>query len=173
MSAQLPEPLWTRENLPSSVSKYCDAFMGEFPQVEWIQSDYPYGGSSSTSFKRVRLVETNKWYARFEGLGHGCWCPRRDGILSNLTADLLAAAEFLGGQMLTHGSSGLPGGIGADSRIVWLGLLDGGVGVEVLVSEHEVTNRVSAYQRTSIRGAKAYCALVESLGFEPPRVAKH
>jgi hypothetical protein len=160
--------LWKPENPPRSVDKYMSAFMGEFSQVEDLESDFPYEGKASSTFRQIRTPEQNKWFTRFEGLGEGCWVPKRDSILNNLTADLLAAAEFLGGEMHTQGSSALPGGIGADGRFIWMKLLDGGVGVEVLVSEHEYTNRVSGFQRTTIRGAKAYRALCEFLGFDSP-----
>ena len=171
LSDNPPEKVfWDAENPPRSVAKYLSAFGGEFDQVTEVESDFPHEGKASSAFRQIRTPEHKKWYTRFEGLGEGCWAPKRDGILNNLTADLLAAAEFLGGEMHTRGSSGLPGGIGADGRFIWMKLLDGGVGVDVLVSEHEYTNRVSGFQRTTIRGPKAYRALCEFLGFDsPPR----
>jgi len=170
MTAEEPREkvFWDPENPPRSVAKYLSAFMGEFDQVTEVASDFPYDGKASSAFRKIRTPEQNKWYTRFDGLGEGCWAPKRDGILNNLTADLLAAAEFLGAEMHTRGSSALPGGIGADGRFIWMKLLDGGVGVDVLVSEHEYTNRVSGFQRTTIRGPKAYRVLCEFLGFDAP-----
>jgi hypothetical protein len=167
LAEELPEKVfWDPENPPRSVAKYLSAFMGEFDQVTEVESDCPYDGKASSVFRQIRTSERNKWYTRFDGLGEGCWAPKCDGILNNLTADLLAAAEFLGGEMQTTGSSALPGGIGADGRFIWIKLLDGGVGVDVLVSEHDYTNRVSGFQRTTIRGPKAYRVLCEFLGFD-------
>jgi hypothetical protein len=47
-----------------------------------------------------------------------------------------------------------------------VGLLDGGVGVEVVFWEHDRTNRVHACQRTTVRGPRAYRVLTEFLGFD-------
>jgi hypothetical protein len=49
---------------------------------------------------------------------------------------------------------------------VWVALLDGGVGVEVAVWESQHTNKPKARQRTTIRGPRAYRALLELLGFD-------
>ena len=61
---------------------------------------------------------------------------------------------------------------------MWVALLDGGVGVEVVLSEHEYTNRVHAGQRTTIRRPKLSRALLEFLGFKwsnrkPPGEKEH
>lgn len=103
---------------------------------------------------------------RFEGKGPGCWTMRADRELNDLTADLLAAADALGGKLEKESSSSSPGGIGVDSGTVWVAFLDGGVGVEVVLCEDEYTNRVKALQRTTIRGPRAYRALLELLGFD-------
>jgi hypothetical protein len=97
------------------------------------------------------------------------WEPRRQGILSSLTADLLAAAQALGGRLHVRVSPGSPGGFHAEGGDVWVELLDGGVGVEVEISEHQTTNRVHAAQRTTILGAGAFRALTRTLGFDHVR----
>jgi hypothetical protein len=131
-----------------------------------MESNYPYHGPASSSFRRLTRVDPRETYDRFEAFGIGCWTLRRDKILNDLTADLLAAADFLRGAMKSNASSAGPGGMGVDSSKVWVSFLDGGVGVEVQLYEHERTNRVSGTQRTTIRGAKAYRALLEVLGFD-------
>jgi len=130
-----------------------------------MKSEYPYQGLASTAFRRVTTIPRHEGYDRFEGKGTGCWGLRRDSMINPLTADLLAAADAIGGQTVYASSSALPGGIGADAGEVWVPLLDGGVGVEVVVWESETTNRVFARQRTTIRGPHAYRALAELLGF--------
>lgn len=44
--------------------------------------------------------------------------------------------------------------------------MDGGVGATVRLSEDQWTNRVSITHRTTIRGPRAYRALLEILGFD-------
>jgi hypothetical protein len=151
--------------LTPSVSKYFRTYRGEF-RTNWMQSDYPYGRKAHQTFRQVLYMGSYEASQRFEGKGIGCWALRSDRILNNLTADLLAAAEALGGHLETKSSSSLPGGIGANSGMVWVALLDGGVGVEVELCEHEYTNRMQASQRTTIRGPRAYRALLELLGFD-------
>jgi hypothetical protein len=103
---------------------------------------------------------------RFEGRGEGCWAPRRNHFPNCLTADLFAAGDLLGGKQESKFSSAMPFGLGADSGAVWVSLLDGGVGVEVVMWEHEYTNRIHGRQRTTVRGPTAYRALLELLGFD-------
>lgn len=160
-----PKQLWSQKSPIPSVSEYFDSYMGEF-NTDWINSKYPYGGKASAAFRQVIKMDDYEASQRFESKGKGCWALRSDEILNNLTADLLAAAETLGGKLEAESSSSMPGGIGADSGSVWLALLDGGVGVEVILWEHQFTNRVSARQRTTIRGPKAYRSLLELLGFD-------
>jgi len=162
-----PIALWSRDNIPSSVNEYLYSFRGEFSD-EAVESDYPYNGVSTSFFRKLLKIQPYDRFDRFQGIvsGIGCWTLRTNHILNNLTADLLAAAELLGGTFKTHSSSASPGGIGADSSDIWVSLLDGGIGVQVLVWEHETTNRVSTSQATTIRGSKAYRALLELLGFK-------
>ena len=160
-----PKSLWSQKSLTPSVSNYFAAYLGEF-DTDWIESDYPHQGPPSDAFRRLTRINSHDGYDRFKGKGIGCWGLRRDRTLNPLTADLLAAADALGGKLESESSSALPGGIGADSANVWVALLDGGVGVEVVLSEHETTNRVLARQCTSIRGPRAYRSLLECLGFK-------
>jgi hypothetical protein len=159
-----PDTLWTQNEPSPSVGLYLRSFRGEF-DTDSIESEYPYQGLASKAFRRVTTIPRREGYGRFEGQGNGCWGIRMDSILNPLTADLLAAADALGGQTAFESSSALPGGIGADAGDVWVPLLDGGIGVEVVVWESESTNRVLARQRTTIRGPHAYRALAELLGF--------
>jgi hypothetical protein len=160
-----PTTLWLHEAPSPSVDKYIDAHRGEF-NTDWIESGYPYVGPAASCFRRLTKINPCEVYDRFEGQGIGCWTLKRDKILNELTADLLAAGDFLKGKMKTDSVSSAPGGIGAESSKVWVSFLDGGVGVEVLLCEHERTNRVQGTQRTTIRGPKAYRALLELLGFD-------
>ena len=160
-----PKTLWSQKSPTPSVSEYFDTYMGEF-STDWIDSCYPYGAKASAAFRQVLKMGEYEASQRFEGKGNGCWALRSDGILNDLTADVLAAAEALGGKLETASSSSMPGGIGADSGTVWVSILDGGVGVEVVLCEHEYTNRMEAHQRTTIRGPRAYRALLELLGFD-------
>jgi hypothetical protein len=160
-----PETLWTHDDPTKSVEKYLDAHRGEF-DTEYIESAYPYNGSASKYFRRVVTINPREGYERFEGRGIGCWTLKSDRILNDLTADLLAAADLLGGKNASKSGSSLPGGIGIDSDEIWVSLLDGGVGVDVHLLEHETTNRISGYQRTTIRGPRAFRVLLELLGFD-------
>jgi hypothetical protein len=160
-----PTTLWLHEAPTISVDRYIDAHRGEFSTNRMV-SRYPYHGPPSALFRRLTRIPAHEAYDRFEAHGMGCWTLKRDGILNDLTADLLAAADFLRGKVQADGSCSGPGGIGLDSSKVWVAFLDGGIGVEVQLYEHQSTNRVSGTQRTTIRGAKAYRALLELLGFD-------
>ena len=160
-----PKSLWNQKSLTPSVSKYFAAYRGEF-DTDWIESNYPYQGPPSDAFRRLTKINSYEGFGRFEGKGIGCWGLRGDRTLNPLTADLLAAADALGGKLESESSSEYPRGMGADSAKMWVALLDGGVGVEVVLWEHEYTNRVHARQRTTIRGPRAYRSLLEFLGFK-------
>jgi hypothetical protein len=162
---QRPRTLWSQESPTPSVSKYFNTSQGEFDTDE-IDSYYPHGGKASVVFRQVLKMGDYEASQRFESKGNGCWALRSDRILNDLTADVLAAAETLGGKLETTSSSSMPGGIGADVGTVWVALLDGGVGVEVVLCQHEYTNRMEAHQRTTIRGPRAYRAVLELLGFD-------
>ena len=160
-----PNVLWS-QNLPSpSVSRYFNTYKGEFYTDE-IESNYPYTGKPSWAFRQVLKMDDYETSQRFEGKGDGCWALQSDRILNNLTADLLAAADALGSNPETESLSSMPMGIGAEYGTVWVALLDGGVGVKVVLCENEYTNRMEARQRTTIRGPRAYRALLELLGFD-------
>ena len=161
--SQRPQTLWRQESPTPSVRKYFRTYQGEF-DTQAISSDYPYEGEASRYFRQVLRMKEYEADQRFEGKGNGCWALRSDRILNNLTADVLAAAEALGGKLETKSVSAMPGGIGAAGATVWLALLDGGVGVDVVLCEHETTNRMRAQQRTTIRGPRAYRALLQLLG---------
>lgn len=165
MSPSETDGLWTQESPTPSVDRYISLHRGEF-DIEDIQSDYPYGGKASGYFRRINAESEWSPFDMFKGQGEGCWVLRRDAILNNLSADLLAAADLLNGKSASSGISGMPGGIGIESGKVWVSLLDGAVGVELHISEHEYTNRVSGRQRTTIRGPLAYRVLLEFLGFD-------
>ena len=157
--------LWQPKSPPPGISEYIGSFGGEFYD-EGLESHYPYSGKASAVFRRMVKIEEFEASERFEGKGTGCWALRRDPILNDMTADLIAAAEILGGRLGAHGESSFPGGIGAESSTIWVDVLDGGVGVKVVMWEHQYTNRVHARQRTTIRGSNAYRALLELLGFD-------
>ena len=163
MKGHRPETLWTQNSLTPSVRKYIDAFGGEF-SAEFMESEFPYRGRSSDAFRRITKVDPSEHDERFEGRGHGCWALKRDHILNPLTADLLAAADVMGGKAETDSASTFRSHV--EWGKVWVSFLDGGVGVEVVLSEHETTNRVHASQHTTIRGPRAYRTLLEFLGFD-------
>jgi hypothetical protein len=157
--------LWRREFLLTSVQSYLAAFKGEF-DTTGIDSGFPYRQrQASMDFRRITRM--NAWEAseRFEDKGKGCWGLHDDDIVNGITADLLAAAELLGGRIENRRLSGSPGGIGCDTTALWISLLDGGVGVFVSLGQDEETNEMEAHQRTTIRGARAYRALLELLGY--------
>lgn len=161
----MPDSLWTHESPTPSVEQYLSLHRGEF-DTDLIESGFPYSGKASGSFRR--FIPESEWtyFDMFKGCGEGCWVLRRDGILNDLSADLLAAADYLKGSSSSSSISGMPGGIGVESGKVWVALLDGGVGVELQVGEDEYTNRVSGSQRTTIRGPMAYRVLLEFLDFD-------
>ena len=161
---QRPKALWTHKNAPNSVQSYFDAHQGEF-ELRRMKSSYPYEGSPWKKFRELKEINHYEGFKRFEGRGEGCWEPFPDKIRSGCTADLLAAAELMRGDLVPSGTYGTPGGFGIDERDVWVGFLDGGIGVEVQVGQDEDTNRPFGWQRTTIRGALAFRCLLEVLGF--------
>ena len=165
MSKKLKKVLWNQKNLSPSIQNYFDAYMGEF-NTDCVDSNYPYSAKISEKFRRITKIEGYEEDIRFEGKGTGCWTLRNDHELNSLTADLMACADLLGGLIEKKSSSSLPRGIGADSDKLWISFLDGGVGVHVLIWEHEFTNRVYAKQKTTIRGPIAFRTLCCFLGFE-------
>ncbi len=158
-----PQELWTQENPTPSVAAYFDAHDGEFDTSE-VESKYPYHGPASYWLRRLVKFKPDLGFHRFKGRGVGCWGAISDKILSGLTADLLAAADLLGGAQVAGSVSGPPGGFGMDQHEVWVPLLDGGVGVEVQIMQDEYTNKVQGRQATTIRGFRAYRVLLELLG---------
>ena len=161
-----PDALWTHENQTPSVESYFDAHQGEF-YVEGVKSAYPYRGFEwEHEFEELENIDPSEGYHRFEGRGSGCWVLCEDEIENSLTADLLAAADLLGGAGEAGGIHGPPGGFGIDQQGVWVGLLDGGVGVEVHIGQDEYTNAPEGWQRTTIRGALALRCLLQFLGFD-------
>jgi hypothetical protein len=161
-----PNVLWTHTAPTRGVERYLSAHRGEF-RLRGMKSRSPYSGDAVRSFRELREVNPYEGYHRFaKGAGEGCWMLIKDKIRNNLTADLLAAAEALSGQVATNATYGPAGGYGVDTGEVWVGLLDGGVGVEVHVGQDDETGRPEGWQRTTIRGPKAYRCLLELLGFD-------
>lgn len=158
------DPLWTPDDPPPGVRAYIRAHY----EFDWnlISSDYPYEGVRwSDRFKSSPRCD--RYGIPKPTLGHG-WRPRRDHILNNLTADLIAAAELLGVGAEIETAGGWPGGLGAEGVVVSIPLLDGELSVAFTMSEHQTTNRVHAWQVTLVTGPLALRALVELLGFSPP-----
>ena len=162
-----PDMLWSEESIPESVDEYIASYMGEF-DTDMIQSGYPdfYLGKASNAFRRVTKVDYADKELRFVGRGRGCWTLRRDHPLNDLTADLLAAAEALGGTLEWRENGSSAGSFGADSSRMWISLLDGGVGASVVVWQHQNTNRLHVQHRTTVRGPRAYRVLLELLGYD-------
>jgi hypothetical protein len=161
---------WSADALPTAIARYLRAFQGEF-DVREVASELPYCGPPSAQFRRSqhdgeRIARFHRFATRRRTV---FWEPRRHAILNPLTADLLAAAQALGGRLHARGSSAGPFGFHAGGCDVWVELLDGGVGVEVEITEHQTTNLVHAAQRTTILGAAAFRALTRTLGFEHVR----
>lgn len=158
---------WNTQNPPEAVSCYTNPFELEF-SVEDLCSEVPYRGPVSGKFRRSATSELDRsGFHRFTNRHPTViWEPRSHQIINPLTADLLAAAEALGGELHRRGSPAGPFGIHASGTDVWIGLCDGGVGVEVNVWESETTNRVFARQRTTIHGAAAFRMLTRALGFD-------
>ena len=163
MANELTKPLWSRSSPPDCVVQYQNCFDGEF-DVSALASDFPYAGSSSVRFRAASKESDRSGFDGFQGRGIGCWRLVREGIINNLTADLLAAAFCLNGK--TYSEKSPSGMFHASGNDLWVELLDGGIGVEVLIGEDERTNRVYARQRTTIRGAKCFRALLMYLGFD-------
>jgi hypothetical protein len=158
--------LWDATDRPVSVKKYLSAQWELDPS--YMQSAYPYAGPVNLSFRRTNAKDRQRYLDEGGAPLVPTWCLRRDRVCNELTADLLAAAERLGGVVHARRDAGLPGGIGAEGGVVWVELLDGGVGVVTSLVESEYTNRVSGRQRTVITGPMAFRALLEVLGFDQP-----
>jgi hypothetical protein len=158
--------LWNATDRPVSVKKYLSAQWELDPGD--LESAYPYAGPVNRSFRRTNAKDRQRYLEEGGAPLVPTWCLRRDHVCNELTADLLAAAEHLGGVVHARRDAGLPGGIGAEGGVVWVELLDGGVGVVTSLVESEYTNRVSGRQRTVITGPIAFRALLEVLGFDQP-----
>ena len=160
-----PKVLWTHTAPTRGVERYLSAHRGEF-RLRGMKSRFPYSGDAVRAFWELHEINPYEGYHRFaKGASEGCWMLIKDKIRNNLTADLLAAAEALSGAVATNATYGPAGGYGVDTGEVWVSLLDGGVGVEVQVGEDDETGRPEGWQRTTIRGPKAYRCLLELLGF--------
>ncbi len=159
-----PKFLWRDKSIPKSVHSYIDAFSGEIDF--YSDSAYPYQGPPSKRFKQIKpkLVD-NAPASNEQPIGK--WALKSDRAPNSLTADLLAAAEALGGKPDAGGLSSMGA---ADSNWLQIQLVDGGVFVHVTLSEHPTTNRVSANQRTRVRGSRCYRLLLELLGFDQPPI---
>jgi hypothetical protein len=158
-----PKILWRQENATPSIYAYFDAIGGEF-DTDYIASCYPYSGPAGKVFRPPAKDDAGRSY-RFEGKGTGVWVLVKDHFLNDTTADLLAAADYLGGDIEYHEQGAGPGGIGAEWGSVWVPLLDGGIGVQTLATEDQYTNEMTGGQFTTIRGPRAFRALCEFLGF--------
>lgn len=160
-----PDTLWSRQDLPTSIDAYFDAHQGEF-SLSRVKSRFPYAGNPWKQFRELTEINPYDGYHRFKNKGAGCWELVRDKIRNAVTTDLLAAADILSGETSRLGINGQPGGIGIDQNEVWVGFLDGGVGVEVQIGQDEYTNRPEGWQRTTIRGPRAFRCMLELLGFD-------
>ena len=159
-----PKYLWQHGSIPQSIESYGAAFSGEIDF--FIDSGYPYQGPASRRFKQIKSKPTESGQTPSdEPLGE--WALKNDRAPNSLTADLLAAAEALGGNTDLGGISCLGG---ADSSWLRMELLDGEVYVEVSLSEHPNTNRVRADQTTKLRGSRCYRVMLELLGFDQPPI---
>jgi hypothetical protein len=154
--------LWTKESPTPSVKQYIDGTSAEFPYF-LFESAFPYQGLASSEFRFIRDVKKQFPYFRFSFNHTGGWKLRRDRFQNNVTADVLAAADFLGGKMKSDSFAYMSGLEGDD---IFIPLLDGGVTAYVRIVEHGVTNNLSGYQGTFIWGTLAYRALTAFLGFE-------
>ncbi len=173
MTKRTPLPLepWCPNSMPDAVRRYVRPFRVEFDMWE-VGSDLPYSGPASALFRRSSGRRTDRsGFHRFAKLKswHGLWEPRDQDILTAVTADLLATAHALGGRLCFQSSPSGPGGVHAEADDVWVALLDGGVGVEIELREHQTTNRVTARQRSTIRGAAVYRAVTRAMGFDHMR----
>jgi len=161
-------PRWQRSKPPQAVQRYIGAYLGEFDTRD-LCCDLPYGGAvSGLICGRKDGADQHGAFHRFSTLRPWAfyWEPRRQGIINNFTADLLHTASCLGGRLCYKGSPAGPGGIHAEGNDLWIGFEDGGVGVEVSVVEHQNTNRMSASQRTTIRGAHVLRLVTRAMGFD-------
>jgi len=161
-----PKALWTPINTTPSVNRYLNYYGNEFA-TDFIKPNYPYEGPASKTFRKISNLDYSRdWERRLEEMGNGCWAVRRDEMLNPLTADLLAAADLLGGVQHRNSSSAAYGGMGVDESIQCVYLLDGGVGVVIRFYEDDRTNSVEASEQTTIRGPRTYRVLTELLGFD-------
>lgn len=164
------EAAWSLNSISPGVDAYF-SILRRVQKTDHIKSRYPNCGKAYEDFRLV--TKMSDWEARnsFEGKCHGCWTLRMDPWWRNSreedTADLLAAAEALGGQLAEKLPLCHPDGSGVvDIRRVWVALLDGGVGASVELYQDESTNQIQARQRTTIIGPTVYRALLELLGFD-------
>ena len=99
----------------TSVQSYLAAFKSEFDTTV-IDSGFPYRQRhASMDFRRITKMNAWEVSERFEDKGKGCWGFDDDDIVNEITADLLAAVELLGGRIQNRRLSGSPGGIGCDT----------------------------------------------------------
>ncbi|MDC0299724.1 hypothetical protein OAM00_02970 [Verrucomicrobia bacterium] len=148
--------------MPKSVSDYLDAFDGEFDDSV-VESDYPYRGSASNVFQyRKEMVSESSPLNKI----CNCWVLKDEYALNSLTADILAAAELMGGVQTHEFSPESPAGVHSNLCRIEIALLDGGVDLVLKLWEDEATNKMQAEQRTTIRGTRAFCALLDFLGFD-------
>ncbi len=159
---------WRRTNPPQAVKRYIDTFLWEFDTDE-LCCELPYRGALSDRIcGRKDRADPHGPFHRFSALRPWgfYWEPRRQSIINNFTADLLHTAFCLGGRLCYEGSPAGPGWIHAEGNDLWIGFDDGGVGVEVIMTEHHNTNRMSASQRTTIRGAHVLRLVTRAMGFD-------
>ena len=160
---------------PRSVRAYFGLHRGELVLVDfqderdaWMESPHPRDGNLQAEDVQRVPAEQASLSNHFPGRGEGCWTLAYDYPGSWSTALVLAVGSALGGKLTTTRSSGMPGGIGADSGEVWLAFLDGGVGVRLDLCQDEVTNAIEGFQTTTIRGPAALAAVFDALRFELP-----
>ncbi len=154
--------LWAKESSTQSVKQYIDGTSAEFPYFSF-KSLFPYQGLPSSEFCFIRDVKKQFPHFRFSFKHVGGWKLRRDSFQNNVTADILAAADLLGGKLKSDSGAYMSG---LEQDDIFVPLLDGGVTVYVRIVEHGVTNNLRGYQGTFIWGTLAYRALTTFLGFD-------
>jgi hypothetical protein len=160
-----PVELWTIGAPSPSVKTYIDGIRSEFSLNYSFKSSFPYSGLASKKFRFVRDAKEQFFYFPFPFKNAGCWKLRQDGFQNNLTADVLAAVDLLGGNSKSNSFAYMaPSGLEGDNIVI--PLLDGGVTVYLRIVEHSVTNNVRGYQGTFIWGPHAYRVLTMFLGFD-------
>lgn len=95
------------------------------------------------------------------------WKIKKDEPGKSLSVDLIAMAERFSPSHNERSFGAAFGSACADSRQIWIPVLDGGVLLQFYVVEDEPTNSLSGYQTTIVGGSACFRFLLQQLGFEP------